>query len=426
MKRQYLLGFAPVALALSIGVIASGCSSSGDDDDDSGGNSGTGGAKSGTGGATSLTGGFTSSTGGVRSSSGGSLGSGTGGTVGSSTGGSTGSKAAACNGVPFTGMVNPTTGDMCGIDQESEAVAIPVDMYIMMDRSSSMTYVVPNSTETRWSAFEKGMRQFVMEASTQDLRAGIGFFGASIFGGDDAIDCKMENYATPKVEIGQVADVGQDIVDAIVANQPAGLTPTLPALTGAVEHAKAWKAAGKNMGRKVVVVLVTDGYPTQCQSPVLISEIADVARAANDDEQIRTYVIGLAAGFNLNTIAQAGGTESATLLDENEPTSSLVDALTNITDTKVACEFEIPAPTVGMEIDKEKVQLIFTPQSAAEQEIPRLDNAGNCALNPNGGWYYDNPANPKRIIVCPCTCSQIAKAGRLRVTVGCSPTFGIR
>ncbi|HWA74302.1 MAG TPA: vWA domain-containing protein [Polyangiaceae bacterium] len=426
MKRHYLLGFAPVALALSIGLIAGGCSSKGDDDDDSG--SGRGGSGSTTGGTAARTGGTSSMTTGgtVGTNTGGSVGTGKGGTVGTSTGGTSTGKAPSCDGVPFTGTLDPVSGMMCGIDSETEAVAIPVDMYIMMDRSSSMLYTVPNSTETRWAAFEKGMRQFVMEASGQDLRAGIGFFGASVFGGEDAVDCNVDNYATPKVEIGAMADVGPELINAIIDNQPAGLTPTLPALTGAVQHAKEWKASGKNMNRKVVVVLVTDGYPTQCQSPVSITDIAKVAKDAFDNDQIRTYVIGLAAGFNLNTIAQAGGTESATLLDEAEPTSSLVDALTNITDTKVSCEFEIPEPSAGMEIDKDKVRLVWTPQSAAEQEIPRVDNFGNCAVNPNGGWYYDNPANPKRIFVCPCTCSQIGKAGRLRVSVGCSPTFGIR
>jgi hypothetical protein len=330
--------------------------------------------------------------------------------------------------VPYTGSVDKSTGEKCGVQSEQEAVRKPVDMFIMMDRSSSMLYNVPNSNPpvTRWSAFQAGMEQFVSEASKEDLRAGINFFGLSKFGGDDAVDCSVADYAKPKVEIAQVMDNGPALVAAIVANQPAGFTPTLPALKGAIQHTKDWIASGKNEGRAVVAVLVTDGFPTQCQDPVSIQEIADVAKEAYDTQHIRTYVIGLAAGFNLNTIAQAGGTESATLLDENEPTSDLVNALINITDTKINCDYNIPVPPDGTEFISDKVQVIFSPMSSGKEEIPRIDSAASCGVNPNGGWYFDNPSDPKQIRVCPCTCSRINQAGTVSITLGCEPIPGIR
>lgn len=429
MIRYRSFGLRSAVGALTLAFVASACSSSGDDDDDSGsGNkTSTGGSSVGNGGSNGTTGGTPNGLSGGAKSAGGNVGTSTGGSVSSGTGGTSSTSVPACDGLPYTG-IDMTTGKMCGVQFEQEAVRKPVDMFIMMDRSSSMLYPVPNSNPsvTRWSAFQAGMEQFVSEASKEDLRAGINFFGLSKFGGEDAVDCSVPDYATPKVEIAQVSENGADLVDAIVANQPAGFTPTLPALQGALEHTKDWIASGKSEGRAVVAVLVTDGYPTQCQDPVSIKEIADVAKDAFDTDHIRTFVIGLAAGFNLDTIAQAGGTVSATLLDENEPTSALVDALINITDTKIACDYDIPVPPADTEFVQDKVQVIYTPMAAAEQEIPRIESAASCGSNPNGGWYFDNPSNPKQIRVCPCTCARFNKAGSVRISLGCEPIVGIR
>jgi hypothetical protein len=434
MNRYRTFGLKSVAGALTLALAASACSSNTGEDDDSGGGNvtGKGGSTSvGTGGTPNGQGGTPNGLGGTPNGLGGSGNRGgatgtTGGAISSGTGGGS-SQAPACKGVPYTGSVDMETGKMCGVEFEQEAVRKPVDMFIMMDRSSSMLYTVPNSNPqvTRWSAFQAGMEDFVAAASKQDLRAGINFFGLSKFGGED-LDCSVPDYATPKVEIAQVADNGADLIAAIVENQPAGLTPTLPALQGALQHTKDWIASGKNEGRAVVTVLVTDGYPTQCQSPVSIKEIADVAKDAFDNQHIRTFVIGLAAGFNLDTIAQAGGTVSATLLDEDEPTSDLVDALINITDSKIACDYDIPVPPDGTEFIQDKVQVIFTPMGSAEEEIPRIDSASACGVNPNGGWYFDSPTNPKQIRVCPCTCSRINQAGSVRISLGCEPVPGIR
>ncbi len=43
--------------------------------------------------------------------------------------------------------------------------------------------------------------------------------------------------------------------------------------------------------------------------------------------------------------------------------------------------------------------------------------------DPNtGGWYYDNPAAPTKINLCPATCMQVSGAigGQVNITVGCA------
>ena len=46
-------------------------------------------------------------------------------------------------------------------------------------------------------------------------------------------------------------------------------------------------------------------------------------------------------------------------------------------------------------------------------------DGANCTT---GGWYYDDFANPTRIILCPSSCSAISgdSGGRVDVELGCT------
>jgi hypothetical protein len=47
-----------------------------------------------------------------------------------------------------------------------------------------------------------------------------------------------------------------------------------------------------------------------------------------------------------------------------------------------------------------------------------VPNAGGCQGQP--GWYYDNPADPKQILLCPATCDLVSNTkGTLDVVFGC-------
>ncbi len=420
------ISFKPFTMLAVFALAASACGSDkgGGTFDNLGGKSGTskGGNSSSTGNGGSTSVGFG---GGSSSSKGGTTGSGFGGGTSSTAG-----QASACMGVP----ADAAQQDSCtGIEQEAER--IPIDMFIMMDRSCSMNYCLGTSGEncsvvpdcsasggSRWDAIRAGLVDFVQKVKGQDIRAGIGFFGASGVG-EDNLDCDVTQYSTPKVPIGPVAMTGDQIVQAIDDTPPAGFTPTYPALDGALQYAKSW--AKKNPGRRTVVVLVTDGYPTQC-APTTISGIAELAKTGYQTAPpVRTYVVGLAAGFNLDQIAQQGGTNAAFNFDKSNVTSdNLANTLMNISDSKIACNYEIPPAPTGMVFNPDKVQVLYTPAAGVKQELPKLANISACDRNPNGGWYYDNPADPKVINVCPCSCSNL-QAGTVKVSVGCDPLIGI-
>lgn len=407
------------SVASMVALMAFGCSSddgNGGDDDGAGNRSGSG---SGGSGASTSTGGTGAGTGGSGTGTGGS-GTGSGGGSSGGSGGS-GGTVAACPGLPLQSSGSSGaagSGEACaGVSYEAERV--DVDMYIMMDRSVSMAETVPGTDRIRWEFVREAVERFVSHPDAADVRMGIQFFNQSGEKNDE-IDCDVSRYATPAVAIGPASEVGDDIVAAIADTRPGGFTPTLPALQGAVQHAKEW--AEENVGRATVVVLVTDGLPTQCQNPVSVSEVAAVAKeAAEGEPRVRTYAMGIAAGFNLDTIARSGGTKKAFIVDEASIADSFVTNLLNIAENELACEYEIPEPSDGsMQVDVDKVQVVYSPANGDPEEIPKAGSLADCGKSSVGGWYYDNPANPTKIMVCPCTCERFA-AGRVDVRLGCEP-----
>ena len=312
--------------------------------------------------------------------------------------------------------------DACnGVSVEAEAV--PVDVFVIMDRSQSMGLAVQGSNTTRWEALHAAVQSFTQDPKAAGIRAGIGFFSLS-GAGDDTLDCNPSAFAVPSVPIGLISEDGPDLVAAMNQITPGGLTPTVPALQGAISYARTWAQA--NPGRATTVVLVTDGFPTQCDN-----EPDDISQAAStgyqSPEHIRTFVIGVGdvAKFNLDNYARSGGTKSAYLTDAGDVTSTFVDALNNITNRALACEYQLPPPPDGMKLDTAKVQVLYTPASGDPEEVPSISSLSDCAKNPNGGWYYDDVDSPSKISVCPCTCSRL-QAGRVDVRLGCKPRLGLR
>jgi Mg-chelatase subunit ChlD len=435
MHRLTRISCTTAVLALTTSLVVSACSSDNKDGSGTGGNlAGSSNANAGStghGGNSSASGGSAAQTG-AGSSSGGSS-SVDGGGSSSSVAGSTGSiSTVACPGLPLddgsagaadTGGAGGADDGACtGVSVEAESV--PVDMFIMMDRSQSMGFLLQNGM-TRMQAVQAAVQSFVSDPSAAAIGAGIGFFGQS-GGADDTLDCSVAAYAKPTVAIAPLGTNGPALVTAINAIVPAGLTPTVPALQGALSYAKDWAAA--HVGRATIVVLVTDGFPTQCDnaSP---DQIASAALAGyNGDGHIKTYVIGVGdfSKFNLDNYAQSGGTQTAFLTDESMASDSFLHALLNITNSKLACQYGIPKPVdTTMQVDPKKVQVVYTPASGAALEVPKVEGLAGCASSANGGWYYDNDAAPTEISVCPCTCSSFA-AGRVDVRLGCSPHIGIR
>jgi hypothetical protein len=333
----------------------------------------------------------------------------------------------------------------------------PLDLFIMLDQSISMNTPVGNGTDTRWRAVTKAIGAFVQRPEAAGLGVGINYFGpltdetgcltglicttddecgpgcgpcAAVPGfadkGCEGHACDLRFYARAETAIAPLPGNAQAIIDSLARHRPNTPTPTSPALQGAVNFSKQW--AIDHPGRPVVVILATDGEPSQCDvNPANIQAIAGTAFIGMPS--IRTFVIGVgdvvaapqatAAKDLLNGIARAGGTSQAFIINDTDVNAQFLAALQAIRGAALQCAYTIP-DSMGKMPDFNKVNVRYTPGGGMSSIIPKVANAGACAMDE--GWYYDNELAPTRILVCPATCDKFAKAmgGKVEIEVGCA------
>jgi hypothetical protein len=202
-------------------------------------------------------------------------------------------------------------------------------------------------------------------------------------------------------------------------HSPTTSTPTSAALQGAVDHAKAWKQS--HPSDAVVAVLATDGDPSECDTS-LPNIDAIAANALAGTPSVMTFVIGVGPSLSsLNGIAAAGGTTAAFLVDTGgNVNQQFLDAMNAIRHAALGCQYQIPTPSSGTP-DFGEVNVVYQPMGGSAQTFPNVMGLASCPANGNG-WYYDNPANPTQIILCPASCSLVEAdmTGEVDVTLGCS------
>lgn len=239
--------------------------------------------------------------------------------------------------------------------------------------------------------------------------------------------CVTEDYAAPAVEIALLAGSSQALTDAIAGHAPGGATPTAPALSGAIEHVKAWAEA--HPSREVVAVIATDGLPTVCE-PQSIGAIANIAEAGQSGG-VLTFVIGVfaqgdvGAQQNLDEIAQSGGTGEAFFITSNQDvTQGFLAALQAIQKKTLACDYQLPAPVDGSDLDFWEVNVAHTPSGeSGPHTLLYVGDAAGC--DPvDGGWYYDvDPKGggvPTKIVMCASTCGELeVLGGQVDIEMGC-------
>jgi hypothetical protein len=351
------------------------------------------------------------SSGGASSGSGGSSGSGDG---ASSTGG-------ASDAGGSSGGVSGSDGCPSIVSKGEQT---PLDIYIMFDTSGSMSSDAGGMS--RMDAVRNAVNQFVGDPASGGLGVGIGYFGNMPRGGTS---CNPADYATPEVPIAPLPGNAAAITGSLAGKSPTGETPTGAGIRGACTYAKGW--VGQNPGRTTVVLLVTDGVPeaplsaftTGC-SPSLPDAVAAAQECTGQAPQVPIYVLGVGPSLqNLQQIAQNGGSQQAYLVDGTTNVSQAVRvALNSIRGSaQVPCQYQIPPPTVGKQFVIDQVNVQYTPpMSTTPGIIYQAPASGRC--DPvRGGWFYDDPMNPKTILLCPSTCTTVTAetGGQLDVALGC-------
>jgi hypothetical protein len=124
---------------------------------------------------------------------------------------------------------------------------------------------------------------------------------------------------------------------------------------------------------------------------------------------------------NLKQITAAGGTDTTYLVGSGDVSAQVVAALNAIRlSAAIPCQLRIPTPTTGGPVDFGQVNVIYRSPSGQRTELLGVADASGCNSN-DGGWYYDEPADPKKIVLCPSSCTEVetASGGRLTFALGC-------
>jgi len=436
--RRHL--FAAFWIGAIAGSLSLACGSDPNDSgSDNGSDNGSGASGNGTDSGSGASGNGTDSGVGGNGTSSGGNGSSSGGN-GSSTGGSgsTNDPDDACGSSDAPGSGNlggsgstdlPEFDDCTGASFESEASE--ADIFFLVDRSVSMGdhNVVESDPDspTRWEAITTALKDFFNDPSSENLRVGIGYFPKF---GDEA--CDVDAYAVPDVEIDFLSNNAGPLTDSIDENTTetsdgaliptyGGLTPSVPALTGALTYAQQW--ADEHPERPVVVVFATDGYPTDpttdaddCDDTAISSLEAVAAEFLEGDPRITTFVVGIGEVSNLKRVADAGGTNDAFFVNDC-PTAveDLTTSLKRVANSPALCSFDIPEPPLGQTVDPDEVNVVFTPKNGTPEIIFKMPDSGSCG---SGGWYYDNNNEPTEIRICPETCGMFG-GGTIEIVVGC-------
>ena len=306
--------------------------------------------------------------------------------------------------------------------QTARATRQPVYLEFAFDVSGSMGKGDKpwHDRALKWEPVVAATKTFFEDAKSEGFSAALTFFPAD----DDR--CEQASYQAPDVSMQPLPSqaFGQAL-DAIGEEDWRGGTPTLHVLQGIFDQIQSEQSA--HPGR-YAVVLVTDGYPQDCDDDS-IEAVAELVKS--HAAETPTYVIGVEnppiddapdVTTNLTIVAEAGATGQAYLIDTGDPTkttSAFKSTIDTIRSAAVSCRLEIPEAPAGQSFDKQKVSVRYL--SGANETALSYD--ADC----KGGetWHYDDPAAPRELVLCPDTCKALQddELAELVVDFECEPVI---
>ncbi|MBX3199162.1 MAG: VWA domain-containing protein [Labilithrix sp.] len=310
----------------------------------------------------------------------------------------------------------PEDGGKC-VSEAVTGQAVPLALVVLLDRSGSM------STDM-WASATNAIRSFVDRSEVVGMQVGLQFFPP--VAGDQ---CSPSVYANLSVPIGPLPDNVLPIQQRLTSTTPGGGTPMGAALEGGILAMRTWLA--ESAPHAGAVILVTDGDPAGCGGGIdAVAGIAALgAKPGGNEPSVRTFAVGMqgATFSNLNKVAAAGG-GAPTAFNVGGGAAAqqaLLDALETIRTSAIGCEYVLPTPPPDKGVlDLDSVELNFTPgDNDPTVNVRRVANKAACGAT-TGGFYYDDPKTPERIILCPASCELVRGAPaeakpKLDVVLGC-------
>jgi hypothetical protein len=291
--------------------------------------------------------------------------------------------------------------------------------------------------EAKWSILVEALKPAVDALPANSVSA-LAWYPA-IGGTNDSV-CQVAG--NPQVALAETGPAGSAQRAALINTLPPLLTddgpiaqtPTGDALVAMYGH-YAGQTDADLQGASRYLVLITDGNPS-CSATTnnQTSILKAIGNATKGALPVKTFVVGVpgSEGFKggLSQSAKAGGTAPANCSD-NGPNychfdmtqyttpeglaKALGTALAAIQGQALACEYDIPPNPQGSNVDYTFVNVRYTLPGAAPVDM-LYDPA--CT---GEGWRYDDAVNPKKILMCPASCSLLtAEPGaKLDVLFGC-------
>lgn len=338
----------------------------------------------------------------------------------------------------------------------------PLDIYIMFDQSGSMNETPGGRMGggggggmSKWDSIKGALNTFMMDPQSSGIGLGIQYFPLGLSGAQACTNlscvipcsqpmnlpqdcqclnifigyacastaqgsCNAMDYQPPDVPIAPLPGVASAMMTSLNNHGPGGLTPTEPAVQGALAYASMW--AQQNQTHKTIFVLATDGDPTGCDMntntpPSIASNVIAPAFAAQPS--IKTFVIGVGSSLtSLNQMAMAGGTDQALIVDTTQDAGAqFLAAMRKIRGSSLACNFAVPSAGDASSIDYSRVNVQFT-ADGQQTLVGYADSAADCDPQ-QGGWYYNDQKT--QVYLCPASCDQasIAVTVKLDILLGC-------
>jgi hypothetical protein len=333
---------------------------------------------------------------------------------------------------------------MCGcsgLAHEQQIEGGPLDVYLVLDRTGSMgtdcDYVHGDSPPVNSKACfaTYALSDYLIDVSPMvDTRLAFHFMS-------QPDDCDGTPYETPLIDLTPLPVTPSHMIIQEISNEDfsGGLGTHIE---GALRGIASYTAANQTPGREMIGVLMTDGDPNGCEEDIgnLATILSDHLAATG----VRTFIIGMegATESNLEDLAIAGGAEPHrdwcggigppchywNVCDGSG--DAIASALSDIIAMAVPlpCEFDVIGltPPPGEMLDFSRVNVTLT-QGGTVTTIGQVPSEAECPAG-TPAWYYDNPADPAAIHLCPNACTLVSGAAdgaRVDVVVGCQDTIVI-
>ena len=307
------------------------------------------------------------------------------------------------------------SGTVC-LSEQVKADAVPLAMLVLVDRSGSML-------GEKWDAATKALRSFADRSEVVGMKMGVQFF-PPLTAGDECNGSAYKNLAVPIAALPENVITIQQKLLATQAN--GGGTPMRSGLEGSIGAMRDFLEA--NPLHEGVVILVTDGDPTSCGAvSAVVGAATGGAKPPSGARAVRTFAVGMdgATFGNLDQIASAGGgfPKAFNVGAGATAQTALVNALEEVRTGALGCEYVLPLPPPEKGIlDLDSVVVEFTPgQNDPKASIRRVPDKAACGAT-TGGYYYDDPKAPKRVVLCPASCDSVrgaAAAAKIELAFGC-------